>query len=287
MFSYYKTMFMKLLIRNLLLACCLFVAGTAVAQPPAGINFQAVAKDAMNNVAKNRPIYVKIAIFQKSVVNGINVWEEAFETTSNDDGLFLVVIGQGTKTSGTLLSGIDKIDWANGPFFVSTKVAVAPSIPAPWWLPADNYVDIGSVQMMSVPYALFAGNASVTNVNTSIPPGPNNTFLITDSAGNVNWAKPAAAQQSVTTITNFNLNFVVSTGTSIDIPANTTAVASVTVLGVRKGDPILVTAQDDYTNWAVYSAWVSADDTVMVRFANYTEDPVSVNGSQYKIVVIK
>jgi len=278
---------MKLLIRNLLLACCLFTAGTIIAQPPPSINWQGVAKDAYNNVAKQRPIYVKIAIFQTSIVNGTKVWEEAFETTSNDDGIFLVVIGQGTKTTATTLTDIGQIDWANGPFFINTKVAVAPSIVAPWWLPADNYVDIGSTQMMSVPYALFAGNASVTNVNTSITPGPINTFLITDSAGNVNWAKPAAAQQTVTTITNFNLNLRVSTGANVDIPPNTTAVVSVTVVGVRKGDPILVAAQDDYLDWAIYSAWVGSDDTVMVRFANYTEVPVSVQGSQYKIVVIK
>jgi hypothetical protein len=55
----------------------------------------------------------------------------------------------------------------------------------------------------------------------------------------------------------------------------------------EKGDPILVTPQNDYQNWAIYSAWVSAAGFVSVRLANYTADPVTVDGSEYKIVVIK
>ena len=68
---------------------------------------------------------------------------------------------------------------------------------------------------------------------------------------------------------------------------NTTAVVALTVAGVRAGDPILVTPQGEYINWSVYSAWVSADNTVKIRFANFTDKVVDVIGSDYKIVVIK
>jgi hypothetical protein len=274
-------------IKGLLMLPMLFLAGSLIAQPPPGINFQAVAKDPLNNPAKNRTVYVKDIIYQTSAVGGTKVWEETHVTTADADGIFLIVLGQGQKAPGILISDIGKIDWANGPFFLNTKIAVAPSIPATWWVAADNYIDAGTTQMQSVPFALFAGNASVTNVNTSITPGPPNTFLITDSLGNVSWTIPQAASQSVTTVTNFNLNLTVIGGQTVSIPPNTTAVVSVNVPGVRKGDPIIVTPQDDYLTWAIYSSWVAGDDTVKVRFANFTSNPVAVLGSQYKIVVIK
>ncbi len=279
---------MKLvLIRSLMIVQLLLVVGSINAQPPTGINYQSVAKDPMNNVARNRNIYVKSTILQSSAVGGTKVWEETFVATSDNDGVYTIIIGRGTKSPNINIADIGQIDWGNGPFFLNTKVAVAPSIPATWWVAADNYLDMGTAQMMSVPYALFAGNASVTNVTTSLPAGPPNTFLITDSLGNVNWATPQAAQQTVTTITNFNIKLNVTTGQNVTINPNSISTVTVTVPNVQLGDPILVTPQKGYDEWTIYSAWVSADNEVSVKFANFTDNPVNVLGSEYKIVVIK
>lgn len=140
---------------------------------------------------------------------------------------------------------------------------------------------------MSVPYALYAGNASVTNVNTNIAAGPPNTFLTTDSLGNVNWTTPQAAQVSVTQVSNFNLNLNVIAGQNARIAANTTTVIRVPVTNAKQGDPILITALDDYQNWTVYGAWCKEDGFVNIRFANFTAQPVDVLGSLYKIVLVK
>ncbi len=279
---------MKLIcIKNLLVTSLVCIACSVIAQPPAVINTSAVAKDPLGNAAKNRPVYVIVAIYQGSPITGTKVWEESHQVTSGDDGIFTIPVGKGTLMPGITLNNIGEINWGTGPFFINYKVAVAPSIPAPWWLPADNYVDQGTSQMASVPYALFAGNASVTNVNTSIQPGPKNTFLITDSLGNVNWQTPQAAQQAVTTVVNLNVNLNSGTGQNLEIEPNTTAVAIVDLKGVEIGDPILVSAQADYPDWSIYSSWVSAPGKVSVRFANYTDQKVVVYGSQYKIVVVK
>ncbi len=274
--------------RNCLLTIVLLCTlGSIHAQAPLSINFQAIAKDSLGNRAINSDIYAKGAIIQNNILNGATVWEETFQVKSNPDGVFGLQIGNGIRTAATSINNIGQIDWGNGPYFFNLKIAVKPSQAASNWSPDDNYRDMGTSQLMSVPYALFAANANVTNVNASIKPGPPNTFLVTDSLGNVNWRTPQAAQQSVTTITNLILNLAVSTGENVSIPPNTTAVVTVTVKGVVKGDPILVTPQDDYKQWSVYSAWVSATDTVSIRFANYTDQPVTVLGSQYKIVIIK
>lgn len=274
-------------IKSILVLSLLFIVGSIIAQPPPAIPLQAIAKDPLGNPAKNRKIFVKDMIVQSSI-NGTRVWEEAFEVQSNEDGIYTIMIGQGKITSSiNNIKDIGKIDWGNGPFFLNLKIAIAPSIPASWWVAADNYIDLGTTQMMSVPYALFAGNASVTNVTSSIPPGPPNTFLVTDSNHVVSWASPQAANQAVTTVTNFNMNLASGTGQKITIQPNTTSVVIVGLAGVKKGDPIMVAPQGDYQNWQIYSAWVSKDDEVSIRFANYTSSIVDVKGSEYKIVVIK
>ena len=278
-----KTKFIKIL-AVLALAC---ITGIAVAQPPAGIPYQFVAKDNIGNPARNRTVYVQCAIIQTAAVGGTTVLEETHQVQSNSDGVFEIIIGQGTKLTCIIYKILSTIHWASGHFFFYVKFAFSPFIPASWWVAKDNYIDMGTMQLWSAPYALYAGNASVTNVNTSIKAGPVNSFLVTDSTGQVSWATPQAANVNVTHISNVNLTLNSTFGQTVMIQPNTTALVKVFIPGVKKGDPILVTPDDDYTNWSIYSSWVSNRDTVAVRLANYTNNVVSVLSSQYKIVVIK
>jgi hypothetical protein len=274
-------------LKKLLLLPLLFMAGTLIAQPPPAIPIQGVAKDAMGNPAKNRKVFIKDAII-KQKITGTTVWEESFEVTTNEDGVYTLFVGMGNKSPATLIKNIGEIDWADGPYFFNTKIAVAPLIPASWWVASDNYIDLGTIQMMSVPYALFAGNASVTNVSTNISPGLPNTFLITDSLGNVSWSPPKAAQVFTTNVSNFSaVNITSQTGQNADIEPNSTTKIEIQVLGVLPGDPILITPQGDYTEWSVYGAWVVKADYVGIRFANFTDTKVSIKASEYKIIVIK
>ncbi|TDO23371.1 hypothetical protein [Sediminibacterium goheungense] len=265
-----------------------FLTESLIAQPPPFWFLQSVAKDNQGNPARNRTIHIRSAIYQGRPVGGTLVFEESHQVQSDNDGVFGYTMGRGIRsTNPALKDSLNKIEWGNGPYFINTKIAISPSIPAPWWIPANNYVDIGTSQIMSVPYALYAGNASVTNVNTNIAAGPPNTFLTTDSLGNVNWTTPQAAQVSVTQVSNFNLNLNVIAGQNARIAANTTTVIRVPVTNAKQGDPILITALDDYQNWTVYGAWCKEDGFVNIRFANFTAQPVDVLGSLYKIVLVK
>lgn len=277
-------------LKRLLVFPLVFLAGSVIAQPPPAIPITAVAKDAFNNPAKNRTIYVKDIIYQKAAVGGVKVWEESHIATSNDDGIYTIVVGQGTKNAAIPITDISGIKWGEGPFYMNLKVAVAPSIPATWWVAADNYLDMGTTQMMSVPYAMYAGNASVTNVTQSLPAGPPNTFLITDSSGNVAWQTPQSANVNVTQISNNILQLapnITASGQNAVIEANTTTKVTMVVPGAEVGDPVVITALGDYVNFNVYSAWVSKKDEVSIRFSNFQKRQIPVAGSLYKVVLIK
>lgn len=263
-----------------------FMAESLIAQPPPFWFLQSVAKDNQGNPARNRTIHLRLGIYHGTPVNGTLVYEESQQVQSDNDGVFGYTMGKGIRTNNpTLKDSLNKIDWGNGPYFVNTKIAIAPSIPAPWWIPANNYVDIGTSQIMSVPYAMYAGNASVTNVNTNIVAGPPNTFLTTDSLGNVNWTKPQAAQVNVTQVSYTNLSQY--TGADAEIQPNTSTVITLKVPNAKASDSVVITALDDYKDWTVYSSWCKVDGEINIRFGNFTDKPVSVKGSQYKIVIIK
>ena len=138
---------------------------------PDGILFQAVARDANGNAAAGRNVYAKVALLSGSAT-GSNVYAETFKVVSTDDGIFTLVIGKGTRLSG--VSGLSAIDWGAATYFVNIKIAIEPTIPVPGWSPNNEYVDMGTSQLWSVPYALFTSKATFadsTGAISTIVPG--------------------------------------------------------------------------------------------------------------------
>ena len=115
------------------------------AQVPEKIDFQAMARDASGNPYVNQPIGVQISIRQGSSTGTI-VYQEEHSTTTDDYGLFVLPIGEGTPVSGTFAA----IDWTGGSYY--TQVEIDPD-------GGINYTDMGTMEMMSVPFALFANRA--------------------------------------------------------------------------------------------------------------------------------
>ena len=129
-----------------LLFACLLATGLQ-AQTPQRINYQAILRDAGGAILPNSSNTLGIAILQGSA-SGPVVYNENHSVTTNGFGLANVAIGGGTIVSGTMAA----IDWSEGPYFVRTSV---------------NGTPLGTSQLLSVPYALFAETS-----NTPGPQGP-------------------------------------------------------------------------------------------------------------------
>ena len=132
---------------------------------PDGILFQAVARDANGNAAVSRKVYAKVSILKGSTT-GASVYAESFQVTSTEEGIFTIVIGKGTRTSGA--TNLLAIDWSSGIFYMNLQLAVAPTLPDPNWTPTNEYVDLGTSQFWNVPYAFVAGRAAVADSSLSI-----------------------------------------------------------------------------------------------------------------------
>ncbi len=86
----------------------LFITGV-MGQAPQGINYQAVARNTGGTVYANQHIGVSFAIHD-GAANGTIVYQEADTTTTNQFGLFTLVIGNGSPVLGSFAS----INWATG-----------------------------------------------------------------------------------------------------------------------------------------------------------------------------
>ena len=122
-------------------------------QAPESFNYQAVIRDAGGLILNNQSVGLKLTI-QLGSIGGPAVYTETFASTTNDYGIVNLQIGTGTSTDDFTI-----IDWANGPFFMETAVDVSGG---------TNYSVMGTSQLMSVPYALYAK----TSGNGEGPQGP-------------------------------------------------------------------------------------------------------------------
>ena len=157
-------MLKKIFFPLLMILCCINNIASAQVTPD-GILFQAVARDANGNAAAGRNIYAKVNLL-KGTKDGISVYAESFKVVSTDDGVFTIVIGKGTRTSG--VAGLSSIAWNEALHFVNIQIAIEPSLPTPGWSADNNYLDMGTSQLWTVPYALFSSKATVADSAMSI-----------------------------------------------------------------------------------------------------------------------
>lgn len=123
------------------------------AQSPEAFKYQAVVRDASQNIIPNQAVGMQLTIMQGST-SGTIVYQETFAPTSNSYGLVNLEIGTGTVVSGTFAS----IDWANGPYFIETAMDATGG---------TTYIVMGASQLVSVPYALYSKEAG-SAVNDSV-----------------------------------------------------------------------------------------------------------------------
>ena len=142
-----------------LLSAFLVLLGMALqAQaPPQGVNYQAIARNVGGSVITNKHISVSFSVHDGAPTGGI-VYQETDTATTNEFGLFTVVLGNGTSVLGTFQG----INWSTGNKFL--EVDFDPN-------GGTNYINMGTTQMMSVPYALYAGAVAGGSAGPTGPAG--------------------------------------------------------------------------------------------------------------------
>jgi len=88
----------------------------------------------------NQNVNFKFKVLQNSTTGTI-VYSENHSVTTDDLGQVNIVIGQGTATVGTFST----INWGTGNYYLGIELNTG-----------SGYVAMGTTQLLSVPYALYA-----------------------------------------------------------------------------------------------------------------------------------
>jgi len=130
---------MKRILLFLLTAHCSLL--TLFSQAPQGFNYQAVARDDAGNIVPDQVVGIRISILQGNV-SGTVVYSEIHAPTTNSFGLVTLEIG-----SGTTSDDFTAIDWGNDTYFMKLEMDASGG---------TSYSEMGTSQLLSVPYALNA-----------------------------------------------------------------------------------------------------------------------------------
>ena len=253
----------------------IFMGLLMFAQAPQKFSYQAVVRNESNTLVRGT-VGVRVSILQGGV-NGDVVYQETHTTTTNINGLMTLQIGGGTMLSGDFAS----IDWANGPYFLKTETDPNGG---------TNYTIEGTQQLLSVPYALYAGSVAnsfsgsyndltdlpqipdiPTNVSAfnndagyitidSVPEIPTNVSAFVNDAGYV-------TESTLTTENYITQNDLITNNyvTSADIPTNVSAFTN---------DAGYITANDV----PAYQVLSISNDTIFLSNGGYAVLPAGFDG---------
>jgi len=122
-----------------------------ISQAPTKINFQSVLRNTNGEVVSNSAVSLRISILS-GTINGSAVYIETHAKTTDAGGLMSLQIGGGTVSSGVF----SNINWGSSAHFIKLEAD---------FNGGNSYVLLGTQELMSVPYALYASKTDTSVLN--------------------------------------------------------------------------------------------------------------------------
>ena len=143
----------NLMKKSMLLLVSLFVFTSVAlkAQSQQKINFQSIVRNTSGVIVSNRSLNFKITILSGST-NGEPVYSETHLKTTDAIGLVSLQIGSGTVLGGVFTT----INWGDEAHFIKLEAD---------FNGGNTYVTLGTQELMSVPYAMYASKTDTASLN--------------------------------------------------------------------------------------------------------------------------
>ncbi len=136
------------------------------AQVPQAFKYQTILRNASGEILANQTISLRLSILQGSET-GTAVYTETWDKTTNAFGLIVLNVGEGTSNDD-----FSSIAWGADVYYLKAEIDQTGG---------TNYTDAGTSQLLSVPYALYAGSSA----NSAESPWQQKGSSIYYNAGNV------------------------------------------------------------------------------------------------------
>ena len=174
--------------------------------PPQKMVYQMVVRNANNELVSNQQVGVRLSII-KSSPNGNPVFVETHSATTNANALLTVQVGTGTPTPG---SDLANIDWGGDDYYIQCDIDP---------LGGNNYTITGNQQVVTVPYAFYAGTADYNNLENRPPDGSNTGDILYWNSGDSSWhILPIGQQGQILTVHNGGLTWINNSNMLNNIP---------------------------------------------------------------------
>jgi uncharacterized protein (TIGR02145 family) len=168
--------------KKLFTLLALIVITTINAQAPQGFNYQATVRNSAGALILNQNVLFKFNIMLNSQTS-LPVYSETHQAPTDDLGQVNLTVGTGTATTGTFTG----INWASGTYYLGIELNTG-----------SGFVAMGTTQLLSVPYALYANSAGNSQTTT---PDLESILAVNNSANNSQiktLADPTDPQDAVT-----------------------------------------------------------------------------------------
>ncbi len=120
----------------------MFLVSFVHAQTETGIPYQGILRDNTGSELTNTSASIQ-AIIRINTLNGQIIFSESHSVTTDDFGYFQIIIGTGSVNNS--FPDFSQIDWSTNLKFLQIQVNTG-----------NGFTDLGTSQLLSVPYALFA-----------------------------------------------------------------------------------------------------------------------------------
>src|SRR5688572_18502505 len=129
--------------KNLLAFICLIsFCSLSYSQAPQKINYQGVVRDANGSIKPNSNVSIQLKLHYDNP-SGEVIYQEEHMISTNDFGLFNIQIGTGTNPLGQFTL----IDWGSRNVHIEVLMDITGG---------NSFTSLGSQEIVSVPYALYA-----------------------------------------------------------------------------------------------------------------------------------
>ncbi|MBL7942427.1 MAG: hypothetical protein JNM00_06660 [Flavobacteriales bacterium] len=241
-----------------------FLVITGVAQPPQGIAYQAVLRDAGGDILSSQDVTIRFTMHYISP-NGTIEYRELHNTQTTDEGLVNLVIGMGTPIQGNF----SQINWQAYAHYLQTEADLG-----------NGFIDLGAQQLLSVPYALVAKevyNMSIdqlSDVNFENPPTDGQVLQYLDIYGEfIPVDLPTPSQQL--TYNGYTQQLGIEDGNSVDLNLWTRSgnsnIGNNAWLGTDDGyDLVFKTNEEERMRLGQDGDLIISDDEMSITYGNTT-----------------
>ncbi len=163
--------------KKIITGMILLMANLLIAQTPATMNYQAVIRNSSGDLVNEQNVSIKISIMD-ALTEGNTLYSEFHSALTNAFGQVSLEIGSGSDPS----VDFGLLNWGSGDKFLKVEVDVNGGV---------DYIYVGTSQLLSVPYALYADKAlKAENLGSDgvYSPETDTLFVVKDHDGQVVFA---------------------------------------------------------------------------------------------------